>query len=67
VTVVSLMRRAVWSVDLDDTQVVPLVAGASPAMALAVLGSVLGQMCTSLRRDRALLRQWLSNDEGFRA
>jgi hypothetical protein len=59
----SEIRQALLSVTLDERQVTPMVQGGGTGAGLAALGSVVGQLVTTIRRDRRILSKWLSAAE----
>ena len=60
---VSTVRQAFLSAELDERQLVPLLLDAGHCSALAAFGTVLGSVVRVIRRDRTLLRAWLSEAE----
>jgi hypothetical protein len=64
VTVLSTVRQAFLSAELDERQLVPLLLDAGPCSALAALGTVIGSVVRVIHRDRTLLRGWLTEAEG---
>jgi hypothetical protein len=60
---ISTVRQAFLSSDLDEHQLKALLTCASPGCALAALGSVIAQVVTRMVGDRRTVRAWLSNPE----
>ncbi|WP_027862081.1 hypothetical protein [Marmoricola sp. URHB0036] len=61
---ISTVRQAFLSSDLDEHQLEALLTCASPGCALAALGTVVAEVVTRIAGDRRIVRVWLSNPEG---
>jgi hypothetical protein len=56
----SNIRHAFQTVELDERELAPLVFGVGPIAGGASLGIVLGRVVGVLLNDRRLLRTWLT-------
>jgi hypothetical protein len=60
---VSTVRQAFLSAELDERQLIPLLLDAGPCSGMAAFGTVLASVVKTIRRDRSILRAWLSEVE----
>ena len=57
---ISTVRRAYLSTQFDERQLTALLVNAGPSAGPAALGVVIGNVISSIRRDRKELRRWLA-------
>ena len=60
---ISTIRQAVLTAEFDERQLTSLLVNAGPSAGPAALGVVIGNIVSSIRRDRKELRRWLSGAE----
>lgn len=64
---ISTVRRAYLSTQFDERQLTLLLVNAGPSAGPAALGVVIGNIVSSIRRDRKQLRSWLAAAGEIRA
>ena len=57
---IATIQNALTSTVVDERQMSVLVSGACPHAALAALGVMIGQVVSVIRRDRKMIRTWLT-------
>ncbi|WP_457253939.1 hypothetical protein [Pedococcus sp. P5_B7] len=57
---ISTIRQAVLTAEFDERQLTSLLVNAGPSAGPAALGVVIGNIVSSIRRDRKELRHWLA-------
>jgi hypothetical protein len=64
---ISTIRQAVLTAEFDERQLTSLLVNAGPSAGPAALGVVIGNVISSIRRDRKQLRSWLAGAGEIRA